>query len=70
MQMVEARRWSHAEEQASQRREKNARELHEWEKRITAQENEARRREHEERLKQLSVSQCTGGLMVWGWGYI
>ena len=63
--MVEARRCSQADQQASQRREKNARELHEWEVRITAQENEARRREHEDRLKQLSVSlglQCGVGL--------
>ena len=45
-----------AEEIQKKRQAQNAREKMEWERRFVTQENEARKREHEERLKQLSVS--------------
>ena len=44
------------EEVQRQRQEKNRREQQQWAKRKVGMENEARMREHEERLKQLSVS--------------
>ena len=54
--MVEAKRLAQAEEIQRKRQSQNAREKMEWERRFVTQENEARKREHEERLKQLSVS--------------
>ena len=56
MQVVEAKRQAMAEELQKRLQTQNAREKMEWERRFVTQENEARRREHEERLKQLSVS--------------
>ena len=55
-QVVEAKRLAQAEEIHKRRQAQNAREKMEWERRFVTQENEARKREHEERLKQLSVS--------------
>ena len=55
-QVVEAKRLAQAEEIQKKRQAQNAREKMEWERRFVTQENEARKREHEERLKQLSVS--------------
>jgi hypothetical protein len=55
-QVVEAQRLAQAEEIQKKRQSQNAREKMEWERRFVTQENEARKREHEERLKQLSVS--------------
>ena len=55
-QVVEAKRQAMAEELQKCRQAKNSREKMEWERRFVTQENEARKREHEERLKQLSVS--------------
>lgn len=54
--MVEAKRLAQAEELQRRRQAQNAREKMEWERRFVTQENEAKKREHEERLKQLSVS--------------
>ena len=55
-QVVEAKRLAQAEELQKHRQSQNAREKMEWERRFVTQENEAMRREHEEKLKQLSVS--------------
>lgn len=55
-QVIEAKRLAQAEEIQRKRQSQNAREKMEWERRFVTQENEARKREHEERLKQLSVS--------------
>ena len=54
--MVEAKCLAQAEELQRRRQAQNAREKMEWERRFVTQENEAKKREHEERLKQLSVS--------------
>ncbi len=54
--MIEARRRSKAEAVQEQRRERNERELTEWSTRAVTRENEARKRQHEERLCKLSVS--------------
>ena len=56
LQVVEAKKLAQAEELQRRRQAQNAREKMEWERRFVTQENEARKREHEERLKQLSVS--------------
>ena len=55
-QAVDAKRHVMMEEVQRQRQEKNRREQQQWAKRKLGMENEARMREHEERLKQLSVS--------------
>lgn len=55
-QVVEAKRMAQAEKMQKRRQAQNAREKLEWERRFVTQENEAKKREHEERLKQLSVS--------------
>ena len=54
--MVETKWLAQAEDVQKKRQAQNAREKMEWERRFVTQENEARKREHEERLKQLSVS--------------
>ena len=56
LQAVETKRLAHADEMQKKRQSQNAREKLEWERRFVTQENEARKREHAERLKQLSVS--------------
>ena len=58
--MVEARRRVKAEVTQEKRRDKNERELSEWTSRSALRENEARRRQYEERLKKLSVSTLIG----------
>ena len=55
-QAVDAKHRAMMEEVQRQRQEKNRREQQQWAKRKVGMENEARMREHEERLKQLSVS--------------
>ena len=56
--MVEARRRAQAEEVQEKRRDKNAQEVVEWTARFNVRENESLRRQHEERLKKLSVSEA------------
>ena len=56
VQVVEAKRLAQHNELQKHRTAQNAREKMEWERRFVTQENEAKKREHEERLKQLSVS--------------
>ena len=56
---MEARHRAGRERLHGKVQERNARELREWEQRFVGRENEARRREHQERLKHLSVSRWT-----------
>ena len=55
-QLVDARKRSKSVEIQQKRKERNSREMSEWETRFNVRENEAKRRAHEERLKKLSVS--------------
>ena len=55
-QLVQAKRHAIAEDLQRKRQAKNARELREWEQRYVSRENEVKKREHGERLKELTVS--------------
>ena len=64
-QAAESKRHDKIDVLQKQTRHRNAHEMLEWERRKSSRESEARKKEHEERVKQLVVRTC--GTSEWSW---